>query len=44
MEGVIYMIIEFENEESINGFDYIGLMMDLEDYLRRILHIQTLFC
>ncbi len=34
------MIIEFESEESIEGLDFVGLMIDLEKYLKRILGIK----
>lgn len=36
----IDMIIGFENEESIRGFKYIGLMNELEEYLKNTLHIK----
>lgn len=34
------MIVEFRDENSIGGFEYIGVMTDLEDYLKRILGIK----
>lgn len=33
----IDILVEFENEESIRGFEFIGLMTDLENCLQRIL-------
>jgi hypothetical protein len=36
----IDILVEFENEESIGGFEFIGLMNDLEDHLRKILGIK----
>lgn len=33
----IDILAEFENEESIRGFEFIGLMTDLENCLQRIL-------
>ncbi len=36
----IDIIVDFENEESMGGFEYIGLMIDLEDYLQKILGIK----
>lgn len=34
------MIIEFKNEESIRGLEFVGLIMDLEEYLHKILGIR----
>lgn len=36
----IDILVEFENEESIGGFEFISLMNDLEDHLRKILGIK----
>ncbi len=36
----IDIIVEFEKEESMGGFEYIGLITDLEDYLHKILGIK----
>ena len=33
------MIIEFSDESSIGGFEYIGLMTELEEYLQKIVNI-----
>jgi len=30
------VIIEFEDEESLEAFEFIGLMIDLEEYLQKI--------
>ncbi|MGB7531372.1 MAG: nucleotidyltransferase family protein [Halobacteriota archaeon] len=34
------ILAEFENEMELGGFEYIGLMIDLEDYLRETLNIK----
>lgn len=31
------MIIGFEDEESLRGFEFVGLMIDLEEYLQKII-------
>ena len=36
----IDIIVEFENEKELGGFEYIGLMNDLEEYLMKILNIK----
>ena len=36
-ESDVDMIIEFVKEESLGAFKFIGLMMDLEEYLQEIL-------
>lgn len=36
----IDILIKFENEESIRGFEFIGLMINLEDYIQEILGIK----
>ncbi|VUT26372.1 MAG: Nucleotidyltransferase domain protein [Candidatus Methanolliviera sp. GoM_oil] len=36
----IDILVEFENEGSIGGFEFIGSMNDLEDHLRKILGIK----
>jgi len=38
----IDILAEFENEMELGGFEYIGLMTDLEDYLRKTLNIKPL--
>ena len=39
-ESDLDILVKFENEEEIKGFEYIGLMGDLEDYLQKILGIK----
>ena len=34
------IIIEFKNEESIGGLEFVGLMTDLEEYFEKILGIK----
>lgn len=34
------ILVVFENEMELGGFEYIGLMNDLEDYLMKILNIK----
>jgi len=29
------IIVEFENEDSLGGFEYIGLLMDVEEYIHK---------
>lgn len=36
----IDMLVEFENEGSIRGFEFIGLMIDLENCIQKILGIK----
>ncbi len=36
----IDILVKFENEESIRGFEFIGLMTDLEDCIQKILGIK----
>ena len=35
------LLIAFEDEKSIRGFEFIGRMMDLEDFLENILGIKV---
>ncbi len=36
----IDILVDFENEEIIGGFEFIGLMDDLEDYIQKIIGIK----
>lgn len=36
----IDILVEFENEKSIRGFEFIGLMIDLENCIQKILGIK----
>lgn len=36
----IDILVDFENEEIIGGFEFIGLMTDLEDYIQKIIGIK----
>ncbi len=36
----IDILVEFENEKSIRGFEFIGLMTDLENCIQKILGIK----
>jgi len=42
-ESDVDMIIEFADEESLGAFKFIGLMMDLEEYLQEILGKKSAF-
>jgi len=40
-ESDLDMIVEFEEEESIGSFEFIGLMIDLEEHLKKKLGIKV---
>jgi len=40
-ESDLDMIVEVEDEESLGGFEFVGLMIDLEEYFERILGVKV---